>query len=605
MNELLHKYGEGHWCIVGDADELFIYPHYEEVSLRDLSIFLDERVGTVVNTLVLDMYSHKPIRLNKEKKGRSPLLTYPYFDRDSHYWLGGPNRKYSGTIFCEGGVRKRVFGVRVHLNKVPFLKFKREFLFYDTCHCVKGGTAAEIEGVTLHFKFSAHFFFRVLEEAKRQEHWNNACEYKDYLRVMINNPNLKLHYSGSVKFKDSQQLVDLGLMKTSVAFEVFVKGLRNKRQNKETLKTQFIRRNQNTFKSLITLHKEPIQQDLDSLYHLRNYHFLMTNYCNARCVFCNQRFDGSPRKEINLENFKVMLSHIPTHFVDEFYFSGGGEPLLCRDLFPIINYVKSSFPGIKIAIRTNGLLIGKFAQELACMRIDRIEISLHGLAKTNDNILQRKGSQDIFKGIALLNKYLAKSGNTTQKICCPIVSKSNIRDLPLLVKEAAELKVEAVETQFCRYFDYALQREKGKLKLGDSLFFHKGLYNAIIRKSTRLAKSLGVGFMAQPLFYQSFQKRPCRFPWTVMLVDWDGDVYPCFGGEEWFKEKVKSGEYYFGNLLKEHVYNFWNKRLYRIIRKAGSSTDKKVCIPECKNCHLTICLRGPNLRNAHIIRSDK
>ncbi len=304
MNELLHKYGEGHWCIVGDADELFIYPHYEEVSLRDLSIFLDERVGTAVNTLVLDMYSHKLIGLNKERKGRSPLLTYPYFDRDSHYWVGEPHKAWSNYIYCEGGVRKRVFGVRCTLNKAPFLKFKRKPLFDRCCHYLKGGTAAEIEGITLHFKFSAHFFSRVLEEAKRQEHWNNAYEYKGYLSTMINNPNLNhlnLYYSGSVKFKDSQQLVDSGLMKTSVAFEAFVEDLRNKRKSRETRKLQFIRKNQNSFKTVISLHRKPIQQDLYSLYFLRNYHFLMTNYCNARCVFCNQRFDNTNRKEINLE----------------------------------------------------------------------------------------------------------------------------------------------------------------------------------------------------------------------------------------------------------------------------------------------------------------
>jgi len=601
MNELLHKYGEGHWCIVGDADEFFIYPHYEEVSLRDLSIFLDQRGSTVVNALVLDMYSHKLIGLNKERKGRNPLLTYPYFDKDSHYWLGGPHKKWSGAIFCEGGVRKRVFGVRVRLNKAPFLKFKPESLFDGCCHWVKGGVAAEIGGITLHFKFSPNFFSRILEEAKREEHWNNAYEYKDYLRTMINNPNPNLYYSHSVKFKDSKQLVDLGLMKTSVAFEAFVENLRNKRQNKETRKSQFICKNQNSFKTVITLHRKPIQQNLDSLYHLRNYHFLMTNYCNARCVFCNQRFDGPPRKEINLENFKIMLSHIPVHFAEEFCFSGGGEPLLCRDLFPIINYVKGSFPGIKIVIRTNGLLIGRFAQELASMRIDRIEISLHGLAETNDSILQRRGSQDIFQGIAFLNKYLEGSGNAMRKVFCPVVSKGNINELPWLVKKAVELKVDAVEVQFCRYFTYAVEREKGKLKTQDSLFFHQELYNAVIRKSARLARSLGVSFMAQPLFYKNFKKQPCRLPWFTMLIDWDGDVYPCLGGEEWFKEEVKSGEYYFGNVLKEHVYDFWNKRNYRMIREANIPKDKKACMPECKNCHLTICLRGPNVKNAHII----
>ena len=226
LTALLHKYGQGHWCILADADEFFIYPHYEGVSLRDLIIFLNKTGSTVVNALLLDMYSNKPIRLSKEKKGMNPLLASSYFDRDSHYWLGGSNRKLSDAIYCGGGVRRRVFGVKVLLNKAPFFKFKREFLL-DRKHWINGGIGAEIEGIMLHFKFNSNFSSRVLEESKREEYWNKAYEYKHYLRTIIHNPKLNLYYSGSVKFKDSQQLVDLGLMKTSVTFEAFIEDLRS------------------------------------------------------------------------------------------------------------------------------------------------------------------------------------------------------------------------------------------------------------------------------------------------------------------------------------------------------------------------------------------
>jgi len=39
--ELLKVYGVGHWCLLADLDELFIYPYKEKRSLRDFVQDLD------------------------------------------------------------------------------------------------------------------------------------------------------------------------------------------------------------------------------------------------------------------------------------------------------------------------------------------------------------------------------------------------------------------------------------------------------------------------------------------------------------------------------------------------------------------------------------
>lgn len=347
------------------------------------------------------------------------------------------------------------------------------------------------------------------------------------------------------------------------------------------------------------------EEPITSVYPPIAYHFLMTNYCNVRCIFCNQRSDGQPRQEISFEKFKAMVSNIPVAAAEQFHFTGGGEPLLARDLMPIIKYVNESFPWINIIIRTNGLLIKQYAKELARLNIFRLEISIHGTSEINDIIVQRKDSQTIFDGVAMLKNYLKEYNKKIHIQFVPAVSMLNINDLPYLVKKAGELKIDDIYVYFCRYFSDEAYKPHRLLKQNDSLFFHKWKYDTMIRKSRKLARALSVNFSYDPLFFKRFLKRVqpfCCQPWQLMLIDWDGDVYPCCGGEEWFKAKVKSGEYHFGNLLKENVHQCWNGSAYGMIRKTCRPGSKEKPIAECKDCHSTLYFKGPHVKNAHIIR---
>jgi len=329
------------------------------------------------------------------------------------------------------------------------------------------------------------------------------------------------------------------------------------------------------------------------------YHFLMTSYCNARCVFCNQ-LDNKPKNEITLDNFKAMVSHIAMDSVDKFYFSGGGEPLLCRDLFDIIQYVNNCFPQIKISLVTNGLLIEKYAENIARLDIDRLIISVHATQEMNNRILQIKNSGSIFKGLALLNKYQEQFNKKIYKVFSVTVSRINVNEISGLIKKAAELNVNEVSALYCRYYPHRIGQN---LKTEDSLFFHKEMYNGMIKKSAKLANKLGVSFSHEPLFLEKFNEQRCCAPWHLMLVDWDGDVYPCTGGEVRFYQKVKSGAYHFGNLLKQDISAFWFNELYTKLRRHLLACCSEKYIPECDDCHNILCFQGPDSKDGHIISS--
>lgn len=333
------------------------------------------------------------------------------------------------------------------------------------------------------------------------------------------------------------------------------------------------------------------------------YHFLMTTACNARCLFCNQD-PKQPLEEITLEKFKKMISHIPVESARYFYLSGGGDPLVCRDFFPILRYINEQFPWIQVHVRTNGLLVKKYAAELADTDI-RLEISVHAATdETNNRILQTKKAADIFEGIALLNQELESRGRTMEKAFFPALFSLNIHELPALIEKAAELGVGAVESYFCRFYLGEGYEQGERVREEDSLFYSRDEYDEAVTECEQLAASLGVCFMHEPRFSDEFCPKPCLEPWRMMLVDWNGEVFPCCGGEMWFRDKVNAGEYSFGNLLEEELYQLWNNETYVMIRRTLSPNYDDNLIAECADCHSILCFRGPNAEDGHFIRKN-
>lgn len=240
---LLHRYGKGHWCIVVDADELLFYPHSEMLSLRDLCAFLDSRGYNALDCLLLDMYPNKPLSEISYVRGSDFLITAPYFDQAPYYSRCGWSTArpkvielgsliYTGPARFFGGVRKRIFGIEPCLSKFSLVKFNPSLAVSPGGHWAEGVSVASIRGALLHFKFLNDFPDRVVEEVGREQHWLNASEYKSYLKITSQNPRLNFYHDKSVKFINSEQLVNLEIMKSSAELSEFIRA----RLDREALK---------------------------------------------------------------------------------------------------------------------------------------------------------------------------------------------------------------------------------------------------------------------------------------------------------------------------------------------------------------------------------
>ena len=149
----------------------------------------------------------------------------------------------------------------------------------------------------------------------------------------------------------------------------------------------------------------------------------LTYSCNLSCVHCLSSSGRRDPKELTTEE--------AFHVVDElremqvFYVNiGGGEPMIRRDFFDIVEYATTSGVGVKFS--TNGTYIdASTAQRLASMDYLDIQISLDGADATTNDAIRGEGSYDT--ALAAM-RHLRDAGFGEFKISV-VVTRHNISQL--------------------------------------------------------------------------------------------------------------------------------------------------------------------------------
>ena len=217
LNSVLSRFAVGHWALVVDADELLVYPDCERTRLRDLTGFLDATNSQALQTFMLDMYAGGPLREAHYRQGTDFRTTCPFFDTDSYSY---PSEVEGYRIPVRGGVRRRLFwegrnhgrGQPPYLPKVPLVKWREDLEYQASTHLIEGVQRSNLTGVLQHFKLFSDFAQMANREVERKEHWDSAAQYSAYALVLNREPDLSPMYEGSVPYRDSMQLVEMGFM---------------------------------------------------------------------------------------------------------------------------------------------------------------------------------------------------------------------------------------------------------------------------------------------------------------------------------------------------------------------------------------------------------
>lgn len=223
IESFLNKYGKNRWCMVVDADELLYFPYSEYISLKQLIKYLSANNFTALKSVLLDIHSDKPIIDTEYYPNMNPIEICSYFDpsiRES-YCIPFDKKKwdYFSLKIYFGGVRSKAFigdnSYWFNLTKFSLFKYLKKTYLTQGMHGINGANIADIQGAVIHTKFLGDFTKKVCEESEREEHFDNAVEYKIYNSSMNKDKSLSLKNENSIKWKDTEQLIDLGIMKCS------------------------------------------------------------------------------------------------------------------------------------------------------------------------------------------------------------------------------------------------------------------------------------------------------------------------------------------------------------------------------------------------------
>jgi len=149
----------------------------------------------------------------------------------------------------------------------------------------------------------------------------------------------------------------------------------------------------------------------------------LTYACNLQCVHCLSSSGQRDERELSTGEAKKILDDLRD--LQVFYINiGGGEPMVRRDFFELLEYSVANGIGVKFS--TNGAFIDEEkARRLAAMDYLDIQISLDGVDAATNDAVRGEGSYDM----AIRAMENLKAANFGQFKISVVVTRHNVSQL--------------------------------------------------------------------------------------------------------------------------------------------------------------------------------
>jgi len=115
----------------------------------------------------------------------------------------------------------------------------------------------------------------------------------------------------------------------------------------------------------------------------------VTNACPLQCLHCCSASGESYPDELTFAEIAGIIEQTSEMSIRNIVFSGG-EPMLRRDLFDILEYARSE--GLSITLLTNGMLIDSNAAATFAEMGIRVKLSIDGVTDVSHDFLRGDGS---------------------------------------------------------------------------------------------------------------------------------------------------------------------------------------------------------------------
>jgi MoaA/NifB/PqqE/SkfB family radical SAM enzyme len=322
-------------------------------------------------------------------------------------------------------------------------------------------------------------------------------------------------------------------------------------------------------------------------------YFEVANRCNSKCATCPLTFSPQESaRQLSLDEFKELVRQLPD--LQRAVLQGIGEPLLNRDLAPMIAHLKSR--GVYVVFNTNAALLTRRRQvELVDSGLDELRVSLD--SSTPETYLKVRGIPAFERVVANLGDMVATRaalGADTPRISIWMTGlRDNLRELPDVVDLAGRLGVDEVYLQRMVFWGEGLATSEQSIFSASSKSNVQGGdtdVEAVIADAERRASRHGIGFRgadARPPRDSLLERLPepepwraCSRPLRLAYITAQGTALPCciapFTDAPFDSIRL-------GNYLDEGVASVWTGAAYERFRQQLYSSDPPAA---CRNCGL-------------------
>lgn len=316
----------------------------------------------------------------------------------------------------------------------------------------------------------------------------------------------------------------------------------------------------------------------------------ITNQCNLRCIMCyfsDERVYKRKREDISVTDFARIAEQI-FPLCERVSLSIGTEPLLHQRFEELLS-ITERFKVPMVYINTNGVLLNENRiNSVLRSGLTHISFSIDGAtAATYERIRVGSSFEKVIGNIRALQRAKEFKGTKLPQLNFSFVlMRSNIRELPAMVKLAHELGVVGIAaTHVVRY--------ENTDTLDETLEGDPELCNQMMDEARDLARRLGVAVNFPPNFqlaneaslnqvgrsYFDLQIKEettrscCPFPWHFIGIDCYGSVVPCGW---WYHPEEPMG-----NLKSDSFETIWNNDRYQALRLEHQSSRQRAT---CRSC---------------------
>lgn len=293
----------------------------------------------------------------------------------------------------------------------------------------------------------------------------------------------------------------------------------------------------------------------------------LTNACNLNCVMCGRNAADFKPTVFDMNVFRSLEPIMDT--IEEVTLMGWGEPTIHPHFIDMLKIIDTH--SARKYFCTNGMNLKKIKEAIFDYHVDVFAVSLDGATdETNGRI--RRGSKidqiaEDLKDIVRIKKERGLKYPWINFVFCAM--QSNIRELPDLVRLAAEIGIEEVKVVYLTVFDDSL--------LHESLWGHEDLVREVFEDAIKIGDELGIvlklpHYVGEDVAGEKYHK-DCFVSWRDFFLGSDGYVRPCMSTPIQFFQYDQNKPFM----------EMWNAKEYQQYRKIVNNAE--MMDNPCKRCY--------------------